>query len=91
MPSPNNLAKIGNQRDAWVPNHLLTNPSDLANFAKLGLFLTVVFLAECKTTIVLPEIILEYFETSKIRSDGHDSYRAGLSHAEKVRYELEEF
>ena len=49
------------------------------------------FLSECKISLVLPEIVLEYFETGNISPESHASYRAGLSYAEKNEYEYEEY
>jgi hypothetical protein len=63
VPSPNNQANLGEDNDAYIPNELARSPGDLQNFVKLGGFLAVMMMTETSIPLVLPDIVLNYFET----------------------------
>lgn len=67
--SPNNKHNVGEEREKWIPNPKANSISDLDNFYKIGIALTICYkLQEC-LEFNFPLIMWKYFLTGSIEWD----------------------
>lgn len=64
--SPNNVHNVGEDRDKWIPNPKANSLTDLDNFYKLGMLMSVSFKQMECLELNLPRLFWKYMQTGKL-------------------------
>jgi HECT-domain (ubiquitin-transferase) len=64
--SPNNVHNVGEDREKWIPNPKANSLSDLSNYYKLGMLLSICFKQMECLELSLPSIFWKYLLTREL-------------------------